>query len=384
MSNESANLRSLEIGDVAKIALGATLLGCGGGGDPYVSLLAARQLYAEGSRRANLVGLSELDDDAQVICVAGFGAPTVEKERLFELSHLLHAVRTLEEHLRRRVDALIPAEMGGSNALIPIMAASACGLPVVDGDGMGRAFPELQMTSYSLHGISASPFVMTDEHLNTTICHSNDNRKGEKLARALCTGMGLYSFLAAYPMTAREARRAAIPGTVTLAHALGVAIENARAGRSPIEALAEGIQTSSNGVDVVRLCEGKVVDVWRSSERGFVIGWLDLASTSGGKLKARIEFRNEYLAFTMDGEPRALTPDLICVVDSETAEPIPTPDIRYGQRVTVLGLSCHPVFRTRNALKVVGPEAFGMNYAYRPLPELAGHPAKKPARRSLT
>lgn len=39
--------------------------------------------------------------------------------------------------------------------------------------------------------------------------------------------------------------------------------------------------------------------------------------------------------------------------------------------MTALGLSCHPVFRTEHALKIVGPEAFGMKHAYRPLAELA-------------
>ena len=364
-------LRSLDIDHASRIALGATLLGAGGGGDPYISLLAARQIYGDGGRPADLIRLSELDDDALVISVAGFGAPTVQKERLFELSHLVHAIRVLEQHLGRKTDALIPAEMGGFNALIPIMAASECGLPVVDGDGMGRAFPELQMTSFSLHGISASPFVMTDEHLNTVICHSKDNRKGETLARAVCMGMGLMNFLAAYPMSGREARRVAIPDTVTLAHALGGAIENARTGTSPVDTLIEGIRASVEGIEVVRLFDGKVVDVWRATERGFVIGWLDLAPLNGAGGRVRIDFRNEYLACTFDGKPRALTPDLICVVDSETAEPIPTPDIRYGQRVTALGLSCHPVFRTEAALKVVGPEAFGMDHAYRPLAELA-------------
>ena len=364
--------RNLDIDDVARIASGATLLGAGGGGDPYISLLAARQIYADGGHPAKLIKLSELDDDAQVVCVAGFGAPTVEKERLFEMSHLLHSIRTLEKHIGRKADALISAEMGGGNALIPILAATKCKLPVIDGDGMGRAFPELQMTSFSLHGISASPFVMTDEHLNTIICHSKDNKKGEALARAVCMGMGLFSILSAYAMTGREAKRVVIPDTVTLAYALGTSIENARAGNSPIESLVGGIRASAEGIDVVRLFAGKVVDVWRSTERGFVIGWLDLAPLDSGNQRAHIEFRNEYLAFTLDGVPRALAPDLICVVDSETAEPIPTPDIRYGQRVTVLGLSCHPVFRTERALKVVGPEAFGMNHTYRPLKELGG------------
>ena len=93
-----------------------------------------------------------------------------------------------------------------------------------------------------------------------------------------------------------------------------------RAGISPIESLVGGIRASAEGIDVVRLFDGKVVDVWRSTERGFVIGWLDLAPLNSGNQRAHIEFRNEYLAFTLDGVPRALAPDLICVVDSETAE----------------------------------------------------------------
>ena len=366
-----SSLDSLDIDDVERIALGATLLGAGGGGDPYISMLAARQLYAGGGHRANVIKLSDLDDDSLVLCVAGFGAPTVEKERLFELPHVIHSIRTLEKHIGRKADALIAAEMGGCNALMPILAASDCDLPVVDGDGMGRAFPELQMTSFSLNGISASPFVLADEHLNTVICHSQDNNKGEAIARTVCMGMGFFAVLSAYAMTGREAKRVVIPDTVTLAHALGQAIEKARAGKAPIQSLVEGIRRHADGIDVLRLFDGKVVDVWRSTERGFVVGWLDLAPPNGERRMAHIEFRNEYLAFTQDGVPRALTPDLICVVDSETAEPIPTPDVRYGQRVTVLGLSCHPVFQTEHALRVVGPEAFGMDHAYRPLRKLA-------------
>ena len=115
------------------------------------------------------------------------------------MSCVLHSIRTLEEHLGRSSDALISAEMGGLNSLIPIIAAAACGLPVIDGDGMRRAFPELQMTSFSVNGISASPFVMTDEHLNTVICHSKDDKKGEAIARAVCTGMGLFFHVGRLP-----------------------------------------------------------------------------------------------------------------------------------------------------------------------------------------
>jgi len=48
------------------------------------------------------------------------------------------------------------AGSGGSNALIPLVCALQLGLPVVDGDGMGRAFPELQMDSFAILGCRAT------------------------------------------------------------------------------------------------------------------------------------------------------------------------------------------------------------------------------------
>ena len=48
---------------------------------------------------------------------------------------------------------------GGS---IPIISARL-GLPMVDCDGMGRAFPELQMVTFTIGGASATPMALTDE-----------------------------------------------------------------------------------------------------------------------------------------------------------------------------------------------------------------------------
>jgi DUF917 family protein len=44
--------------------------------------------------------------------------------------------------------------------------------------------------------------------------------------------------------------------------------------------------------------------------------------------------------------------------------------LRYGQRVAVVGLPCHPLLQTEAALKVIGPEAFGLaDVVFRPLAE---------------
>ena len=68
-----------------------------------------------------------------------------------KIVRLLRALRAQEEYCGRKVDALISSEIGGGNALEPIITAAAAGLPVVDGDGMGRAFPEMQMTTISIY-----------------------------------------------------------------------------------------------------------------------------------------------------------------------------------------------------------------------------------------
>ena len=80
-----------------------------------------------------------------------------------------------------------------------------------------------------------------------------------------------------------------------------------------------------------------------------------------------IEFQNENLIASIDGQVVCLVPDLICLVDSERGEPITTELLRYGFRVTVFGFPAHPLLKTPQALEVVGPEAFGYPHEYVPL-----------------
>ncbi len=73
-----------------------------------------------------------------------------------------------------------------------------------------------------------------------------------------------------------------------------------------------------------------------------------------------IAFQNENLVARRDGRLVAVVPDLICVLDAETAEPITTERLRYGQRVRVIGVSTPDLMRTPEALAVFGPSCFGL------------------------
>ena len=82
-----------------------------------------------------------------------------------------------------------------------------------------------------------------------------------------------------------------------------------------------------------------------------------------------MEFQNENLTATVDGEILATTPDLISLVDTETFLPVTTDALKYGKRVMVVGLKCFHLWRTEKGLELVGPRYFGVDTDYIPLEE---------------
>jgi len=122
------------------IAIGAGILGTGGGGNPYIGKLRARRLLEQGYQ-VTVLSPTEVADDAYVASVGGMGAPTVGIEKLEKGDEAIEALRALERHAGVRVDAIIPCEIGGGNSNAPMIVAGLGGLPMVDADGMGRAFP---------------------------------------------------------------------------------------------------------------------------------------------------------------------------------------------------------------------------------------------------
>ncbi len=140
------SLRQLSLDDIEALAVGAWVLGTGGGGNPYLPLLNMRALYRDG-HRVQLMDAADLADDDWVGTVANMGAPLVGQERLTDSLTLARAVSVMERHIGRRFAALMSMEIGGANGVRPFMAAAHLKRPVVDSDTMGRAYPEAQMTS---------------------------------------------------------------------------------------------------------------------------------------------------------------------------------------------------------------------------------------------
>ena len=154
-------MRELALDDVEALAVGAWILGTGGGGSPYLGLLNMRRLYAEG-HRVSLMSPLDLADEDWVAVVSNMGAPLVGQERLADSRNIARAVEIQQRLLGSTFRVVMPLEIGGGNGIQPLMAAAHLGLPVVDADTMGRAYPEAQMTSVAVGDLRPYPCVLYD------------------------------------------------------------------------------------------------------------------------------------------------------------------------------------------------------------------------------
>ena len=350
--------------DLEGIALGAAILGTGGGGNVYLGRLRAREQIRAG-RQIRVVDPDDLADDDLIVSVGGIGAPTVSFEKIRRGDEGLRALRGIETVVGRKAAAVMSDEIGGSNAIEPLICAAMAGLPVVDGDGMGRAFPEMQMTTFSIYGVEGFPAVLCDDKGNTVVIQEAISPLWlERLARTATIAMGCTAVLALPPMSGKQVKAVGVKRTLSKAWRLGHAVLEARAQkRDPVAAILDAERGRL-------LFRGKIVDLKRYLTAGFARGHLEIegfAEDAGATM--RIEFQNENLVARVDGAVVATVPDLICIVDTDSGRPISTEELRYGLRITVLGLPVPPLLRTPEALAVVGPAAFGYDVAYQPLGE---------------
>lgn len=356
-----------------EIALGAAILGTGGGGDPQLGLLIARQAIREHGPVA-LVDTAEVVGDAFVVPVSMMGAPAVAKEKLPSVHPLRPIIDAFSEAHGRKTTHVMPAEIGGIAALIPIAAAAQLGVPMVDADMMGRAFPQLPMLLSSIYGVAASPMVMGDEWGNTVVFRGVDDHHTERLARTICVEMGASALMALSAVGGDNLSSVVVEGTVSLAQSIGAAVRAAQISHhDPVTAVL-------NSTGGYRLFDGKVFDVETRTSGGFTrlaAKLSGLGAYDGHELTVRSQ--NEHLVVMLSGvdgqEDRlaAVTPDLIMVLDTESGEAVTTEQLRFGARVSVIACPCDPRYRSAEALAIVGPRGFGYDFDYVPVETLAAN-----------
>src|SRR5262249_44628536 len=152
-----------------------------------------------------------------------------------------------------------------------------------------------------------TPMVITNEHGDSTLVETHDNAMMEWLARGITIRMGGAAYIAEYVMDGRTARRVSVPRTLSLGLHIGRGIRRAREQhKDPFAELSALLRETPYQFGAI-IFQGKLVDLWRETTRGFAVGTLRIQAAEGDETM-EIVFQNEFLAARVDGRLKAIVP----------------------------------------------------------------------------
>jgi len=335
-------MNQLTLDNLEAVALGAAVLGSGGGGNPFEKVpMIIYHLKKYGP--VDIVSLDMLTEHDLVVPLTFMGAPLVSLEKISTSRELETLLMTVEKSLGKKATALVTAEIGGANSLTPFLVAGKLGLPVVDADMIGRAFPQLQMSSCYLAGMNPAPAFQSDGLGNTLMFNVSDPNLLEEFARATTVVMGSHSAVAFYILNGPQAAKGLIHGSLSQAYNIGTSLMKEK--KIP------------NGKC---LAQGMLVDNDQRVQDGFLIGTATLLTDSGSKIV--IHYQNEYLAATNGNTLLACTPDIIVLFDEIGCKPITSESLRYGLQLSLIKVPAPAIWTTQKGLSLVGPQAFGYSF----------------------
>ncbi len=363
-------MKELSREDLSDILYGAAILGAGGGGDLEEGFTLIDQALAAG-KSFRLLSIDEVPDNA-LICtpylLGAISGLSAEEEARYqglpriETHPMLVAYQAFQKHLGREFYATTACELGGSNTAAAFFPAAMNDHYVLDADPAGRAVPEITHSTYYLAGLPASPIFAANEFGETFVLENViDDQRAETLVRALCQVSRHDIAAIDHALEMHMLKDVLIPGTITRAMNLGRVWRESKTQRN----LAEVIAHAGGGRVGFSGC---VSSVEYNTVEGFTLGQIDIDGTgSDAAHQYRIMVKNENLVAWLDGEVAVTIPDLICLIDTDTGEPVTNPHAIAGQNVSVILLPAPEQFRTEKAISVFGPAYVGLDIDYKPI-----------------
>ena len=361
--------------DIEDFLTGLAFYGTGGGGNTAVGRVSLNKCMDLGYD-ITLMRPEEIDDDAYYCSTFFMGsiAPRTEEvlremerggytNRKYGLEEMLIcAVRALESYIGKKIAGLVIVEPGGSNTACCMAAGYMMGLPVIDGDPVGRAVPEMIQGPHAMQGLSCLPAVYFDSWGNSNITvEASGYPAMERIGKFLSQASYGEMAEAAYVMTGREVKNILIPYSLSRALRVGRAVNRAaEEGRDPLAAAAQ----SSGGRVVGR---GVLRDLTTKDADGYYWGTYSIegkGECAGNTYK--VWFKNENHILWVNGAPSVTSPDLITIISTDTGKPILNTFLKEGEHVGIVVNPSDPFYMCDKAVEVFGPRAFGFDFDYIP------------------
>ena len=338
--------------DLDDVALGARLLGSGGGGrvELVTSLLRDRLMsHSLPVRRPH-----ELPAETLCLPVATVGSSTIGSERMLSSLQFLRLAAAVEQRLGNTVGAIAALEGAGINALIPALAASTLDLELVDADGMGRAFSRIDHTTFALGGVPLTPCFLVGRAGEVVCLDVPHSANVESLLRPVVAALGGWAVLGCYAQTAVDLSRHGIGGYLQHTGRLGSRLRRARTDGLTRDALAHAIGAH-------RVMSGRVAEVrpdpGHPQSRSITV----VTVPPEREQVLRLDAHNEFQLAVLDGRPVAAVPSIICPLHRGSAEPVNVEDVHLDQPLDVLVLPPAAPWLTSAGLSLAGPRAHGID-----------------------
>lgn len=381
--------------DLYDILNGAVLLASGGGGarqngeDMIEAILKITDRIA-------CADISEVHPSQYGVVLAGMGAPEkfIASKNHFTVAPVLSFLR-LTEAKRKNYPSVnpetssnpdfiysyvIPVETGAVAHFMSMLVVAQQQVArqetfLLDGDGGGRAFPSLAMSTFAAQGERVSPCSLVTDQLvkegGTEVLFSiNDPAKVDDLSRALLETPEFedVAALACFSMNGEKITSDAtvIPYTLTKAREIGALL---RTSDNPIEALFKFFLQTDGYASL--LINGVVKEIQQNTTGGFDFGTI-IISNDDEEVSILNQNENIIAWSNLKAQPLAMAPDLICYFDPAQGLPMSNADIIQGQPIMVIGLRA-PWLRTTYFENIFSEvwKKFGYYGVYAPIETLS-------------
>ncbi|KAJ5727380.1 hypothetical protein N7493_005200 [Penicillium malachiteum] len=356
--------------DLEFIARGCKILGCGGGGDPYQEYLKARALLQRHPGTVKVVSAEYFSDDCLIGWTGCMGSPEVSMERLENDECLKAHGELMRVTQSPPVSGFLALEIGGGNGVLNLGVSAHYGVPCLDADYMGRAYPTFSQVTPNVYGAPSGDALVpatiaSGDGTFITMTKSRTDKLVDRALRAACVEMGCRVGKAGPPKSARIVREQAITGTISLAWWIGRAVALEKNINDKAQRIIDEVGGSESAAI---LGQGKITSVERVLKTGHTYGVLEVEGILSDSTKAliKIPFKNEnaFVEAVCDGESRILAsvPDIIAVIDAETGLGLGTPEYKYGLKVVIIAIAASPRWTdTERGMQLGGPGSMGFD-----------------------
>nr|WP_306270530.1 DUF917 domain-containing protein [Ornithinimicrobium sp. HY1793] len=311
----------LDQADLPALALGAAVLGSGGGGSTHVGQIMAQRST---SWPVTVHDVAELDPTTPCIAVGYVGSTLLLEERLPGHAPFDEAIAAAQRWLGSPARAVCTLEAAGLNGLTALHLAGSH--QVVDADCMGRGLPDLDQLSLLIDDVPGLVVCAPTGSGGVALLDGARPADVERVVRTAIESNGGWAGLVIAGFTVADLVQHAIHGSTRRALSVGRVLT--LGADLDASALASSVGGTLLGV-------GRVMDVRQEPDRPDVIS-TDVRTSAGDVL--RLVSRSEHIAALLNGKVMANSPTLVVTLDAATRAPLQVHECTMARDLIILTL----------------------------------------------